>query len=62
MMLYIIGNNLRRVEMDKSESPVHRWIRRDAKKKSKRRFTSDNRKSVRDALRLIIKKAEALKD
>ena len=60
-MLYIIGNNLQRVEMDKSESPVHRWIRRDAKRKSKYKFISDNRKSVRDGMKRIIQKTEELK-
>ena len=39
-----------------------RWSRRDAKKKSQRKFTSDNRKSVRDIVRILIQKAKEIKE
>ncbi len=40
----------------------HRWNRRDAKKKSQQRFTSDNRKSVRGILEILVKKAKRIKE
>ena len=39
-----------------------RWSRRDAKKKSKRKFTLDNRKSVRSILDTLIQKAKKIKE
>ena len=47
--------------MDETESTVYRWIRRDAKAKTKRRFTSDNRTSVRNAMKRIIQKSKEAK-
>ena len=48
-------------EMIDTESTVNRWIRRDAKVKTKRRFTSDNRGSIRNAMERIIKNAKEAK-
>ena len=48
-------------EMIDTESTVNRWIRRDAKVKTKRRFTSDNRGSIRNAMKRIIKNAKEAK-
>ena len=45
-------------EMIDTESTVNRWIRRDTKAKAKRRFTSDNRGSIRNAMKRIIKNAK----
>ena len=43
-----------------TESTVNRWIRRDLKKKAKRKFTPDNRKSVRYSMKRMLQKAKEL--
>ena len=40
---------------------MHKWERREAKKRSKKRFTSDNRRSIRRGMQRIIEKAKKLK-
>jgi len=39
-----------------------RWDRRDAKKKAARKFKSDNRKSVRGIIKILINKAKKLEN
>ena len=43
-------------------SHQQKWDRRDSKKESKRRLNSDNRKSVRNILNILIKKAQKIKE
>ena len=38
-----------------------KWERREAKKRGKKRFTSDNRRSIRRGMQRIIEKAKKLK-
>lgn len=40
----------------------NRWSRRDAKKNSQQKFRSDNRKSVRDILSILVQKAKKIKE
>ena len=44
--------------MNNTEPTVYRWVRRELKKKAQRKFTSDNRNSVRGSLQIIVKKAK----
>ena len=39
-----------------------RWHRRDAKRASKKRFTSDNRNSVRTLFNIMIDKAKKIRE
>ena len=39
-----------------------RWHRRDAKKVSQRKFKSDNRKSIRTILDILIDKAKKIRE
>ena len=43
-------------------SQQKRWHRRDAKRASERKFKSDNRKSVRGILNILVDKAKKIKD
>jgi len=40
----------------------NRWSRRDAKKNSQQKFRSDNRKSVRGIVKILIQKAKDIKE
>jgi len=40
---------------------MHKWERRESKKRGKKRFISDNRRSIRQGMKRILEKAKELK-